>query len=261
MILLCFILFDIITNGTSSSSKSSDINDQDISLSSSSSTTAVGDAYTLLNKIKTSCEMNSMVVGSKLVDYYNSYDEHTDRYIRMTNDYFTRQLGFAYWLQSSYMYNHLLSSSSPSSMQHPHHNVKDRFHEITAIQKQNGWNYEYMTLLVTSDHEGHHRHYDGVESSSNDGDIVIAPSLTSSTYETSTSQSIPATDTSTTTVTTTTTTTTTTGTLEKTVGYQYNSLLDKWIYFLGDSTLHQLFHTFLRVDHGMGCNMMSCHIM
>ena len=223
MMILCFILFDLITNGTSSSK--SDSNNQEISSSSSSSssTTAVGDAYTLLNKIKTSCEMNSMVVGSKLIDYYNSYDEHTDRYIRMTNDYFMRQLGFAYWLQSSYMYNHLLSSSSsPSSIQQPHYNVKDRFHEITAIQKQNGWNYEYMTLLVTSDHEGNHH-----------------PSI---------STSIPAADTSTATVTT---TSTTTGALEKTVGYQYNSLHDKWIYFLGDSTLHQLFHTFLRVDHGM----------
>ena len=247
MMILCFILFDLITNGTSSSK--SDSNNQEISSSSSSSsTTAVGDAYTLLNKIKTSCEMNSMVVGSKLIDYYNSYDEHTDRYIRMTNDYFMRQLGFAYWLQSSYMYNHLLSSSSsPSSMQQPHYNVKDRFHEITAIQKQNGWNYEYMTLLVTSDHEGnHHHHHHGAESSSSDGDIVIASA--SSSYETSISTSIPAADTSTATVTT---TSTTTGALEKTVGYQYNSLRDKWIYFLGDSTLHQLFHTFLRVDHGM----------
>jgi len=247
--MICFILFDIITNGTSSSKV--DSNDQEIS-SSSSSTTAAGDAYTLLNKIKTSCEMNSMVVGSKLIDYYNSYDEHTDRYIRMTNDYFMRQLGFAYWLQSSYMYNHLLSSSSssssPSSMQHPHYNVKDRFHEIIAIQKQNGWNYEYMTLLVTSDHEGNHHHHHGAESSSNDGDIAIASSSASSTYETSISTSIPPADTSTATVTT---TSTTTGTLEKTVGYQYNSLRDKWIYFLGDSTLHQLFHTFLRVDHGM----------
>jgi len=255
MMILCFILFDIITNGTSSSK--SDSNDQEISSSSSSSssTTSVGDAYTLLNKIKTSCEMNSMVVGSKLIDYYNSYDEHTDRYIRMTNDYFMRQLGFAYWLQSSYMYNHLLSSSSsssssPSSMQHPHYNVKDRFHEIIAIQKQNGWNYEYMTLLLTSDQEGnhHHHHHDGAERSSNDGDIVIASASASSTYETSISTSIPAADTSTATVTT---TSTTTGALEKTEGYQYNSLRDKWIYFLGDSTLHQLFHTFLRVDHGM----------
>jgi len=245
MMILCFILFDIITNGTSSSK--SDSNDQEISSSSSSSssTTAVGDAYTLLNKIKTSCEMNSMVVGSKLIDYYNSYDEHTDRYIRMTNDYFMRQLGFAYWLQSSYMYNHLLSSSSPS-MQHPHYNVKDRFHEITAIQKQNGWNYEYMTLLVTSDHEGNHHHHHGAESSSNDGDIAIASSSASSTYETSISTSIPPADTA-----TVTTTSTSTEALEKTVGYQYNSLRDKWIYFLGDSTLHQLFHTFLRVDHGM----------
>ena len=242
MMMICFILFDIITNGTSSSKV--DSNDQEISSSSSSSssTTAVGDAYTLLNKIKTSCEMNSMVVGSKLIDYYNSYDEHTDRYIRMTNDYFMRQLGFAYWLQSSYMYNHLLSSSSPS-MQHPHYNVKDRFHEITAIQKQNGWNYEYMTLLVTSDQEGNHHHH-GAESSSYDGDIVIAS--TSSSYETSISTSIPAADTA-----TVTTTSTSTEALEKTVGYQYNSLRDKWIYFLGDSTLHQLFHTFLRVDHGM----------
>lgn len=237
------MLFDIIINGTSSSK--SDSNDQEIS--SSSSTTAVGDAYTLLNKIKTSCEMSSMVVGSKLIDYYNSYDEHTDRYIRMTNDYFLKQLGFAYWLQSSYMHNHLLSSSS-SSMQHPHHNVKDRFHEISAIQKQNGWNYEYMTLLITSNQEGHHHHHDGVESSSNDGDIVIVSSSASSTYEASISTSIPAADTSTATATT---TSTTTGALEKTVGYQYNSLRDKWIYFLGDSTLHQLFHTFLRVDHGM----------
>jgi len=222
MMILCFILFDIITNGTSSSK--SDSNDQEISSSSSSSTTAVGDAYTLLNKIKTSCEMNSMVVGSKLIDYYNSYDEHTDRYIRMTNDYFMRQLGFAYWLQSSYIYNHLLisSSSSSSSMQHPHHNANDKFHEIAAIQKQNGWHYEYMTLLVTSDHES-------VESISNDGDITtLSSSSLSSNHEASIS-----------------------GVSEETSGYQYHSLHDKWIYFLGDSTLHQLFHTFLRVDHGM----------
>ena len=200
----CFILFFIIVNSNQS--------DQDVG-------PAVGDAYTLLSKAQTICEMKIMVVGSKLVDYYNSYDEHTDRYVRMTNDYFMNMLGFAYWMQSQYIYNHLRLSSNQQ--------FHDRFQEINAIQRLNGWHYDYS--IVLNDHVTQHRGIDsniGVDITASSSHHFTSPADHSNTGSSSTSSS------------------------RETTGYQYSSLRDKWIYFLGDSTLHQVFHTFLRIDHG-----------
>lgn len=121
----------------------------------------VGNAYTLLDKTNTDCEMNSMNIGSKLVDYYNSYDEHTNKSTRMFNDLFVSYLNFDSWLQPSKDLNtHIILSNNVEQIDNHQQNLK----------------------------------------------LATKSSL-------------------------------------------YNVLKNKWIYFYGDSTLKQLFQTFLRLDH------------
>jgi hypothetical protein len=57
-----------------------------------------GDAYTLIIRRETECELESLSVGSALADRYNSMDEATDWDVRMHNDYLVERLGFDGWM-------------------------------------------------------------------------------------------------------------------------------------------------------------------
>jgi hypothetical protein len=57
-----------------------------------------GDAYTMISRHETECELESLSVGSALADRYNSLDEATDWDLRIHNDYLTERLGFAGWI-------------------------------------------------------------------------------------------------------------------------------------------------------------------
>jgi hypothetical protein len=63
-----------------------------------SQTVDLGDAYTLITRHETECELKSLSLGSELADRYNSMDEATDWDVRMHNDYLVERLGFAGWI-------------------------------------------------------------------------------------------------------------------------------------------------------------------
>ena len=58
-----------------------------------------GDAYDLISRQQTECEVEALQVGTALADRYNSLDEGSERDVRMHNDYLTENLGFADWLK------------------------------------------------------------------------------------------------------------------------------------------------------------------
>eukprot|EP01038_Epipyxis_sp_PR26KG_P015975 gene15975-21681_t len=53
-----------------------------------------GMPYSMINKIKTECELESLTVGSRLSDAYNSYNESVELKERTINSFFTDHLGF-----------------------------------------------------------------------------------------------------------------------------------------------------------------------
>ena len=55
--------------------------------------------YTLISKVQTECELEALRVGSALADHYNSYDEATEWDARVHEDFLTKNLGFAGWIQ------------------------------------------------------------------------------------------------------------------------------------------------------------------
>jgi hypothetical protein len=55
---------------------------------------AVGDAYTMISRHQTDCELESLSVGTALADKYNSFIEGTEREERLKNDYLMQRLGF-----------------------------------------------------------------------------------------------------------------------------------------------------------------------
>ena len=62
--------------------------------------TADGTAYGLITRHQTECELESLSVGTKLADSYNSLDEDTDWDVRIHEDYLVERLGFASWIQA-----------------------------------------------------------------------------------------------------------------------------------------------------------------
>lgn len=60
---------------------------------------AIGDPYTLVNRLQTECELEGLSVGSALADNFNSFAEDTSGLVRSNNDYFVSRLGFADFLQ------------------------------------------------------------------------------------------------------------------------------------------------------------------
>ena len=55
--------------------------------------------YTLISKVQTECELEALRVGTALADHYNSYDEATEWDARIHEDFLTKNLGFAGWIQ------------------------------------------------------------------------------------------------------------------------------------------------------------------
>ena len=55
---------------------------------------APGDAYTMISRLQTDCELESLSVGTALADKYNSFIEGTERDERLKNDYLMQRLGF-----------------------------------------------------------------------------------------------------------------------------------------------------------------------
>ena len=60
---------------------------------------APGDAYTLISRAQTECEVEALTTGTRLADVYNSLDEQTEWDVRIHNDYLTEHMGFAGWIQ------------------------------------------------------------------------------------------------------------------------------------------------------------------
>jgi hypothetical protein len=55
---------------------------------------AAGDAYTMISRHQTECELESLSVGTALADKYNSFIEGTEQDERLKNDYLMQRLGF-----------------------------------------------------------------------------------------------------------------------------------------------------------------------
>lgn len=52
-----------------------------------------------LTPIQQECELESINIGTRLADRYNSFDEETEWDTRIHHDYLTKYLGFAGWIQ------------------------------------------------------------------------------------------------------------------------------------------------------------------
>ena len=85
---------------------------------------ADGDAYGLISKLQTECELEALLVGSTLADRYNSFDEGTEWDTRLHNDYLIENLGFASWIQEG-----LYRSGGKT----PHNN------HAPTLHKKGGW--------------------------------------------------------------------------------------------------------------------------
>jgi hypothetical protein len=55
-----------------------------------------GDAFGLISRTQTFCELDSMTVASKLADSYNSLDESARKLDRMKHEYVMEHLGFGW---------------------------------------------------------------------------------------------------------------------------------------------------------------------
>ena len=55
-----------------------------------------GDAFGLINRQQTFCELNSMTTASKLIDSFNSMDEAATIENRMKHEYVVNNLGFGW---------------------------------------------------------------------------------------------------------------------------------------------------------------------
>jgi hypothetical protein len=60
----------------------------------------IGEPFGMISKVQSACEVEALAVGSKLADYYNSYDEETEWDARVHHDYLVQNLGFAGWIQT-----------------------------------------------------------------------------------------------------------------------------------------------------------------
>lgn len=56
----------------------------------------VGDAFGLINRVQTFCELDSITTASKLADKYNSLDEVATKEDRMDHEYIIEHLGFGW---------------------------------------------------------------------------------------------------------------------------------------------------------------------
>lgn len=54
----------------------------------------------LITKKQQDCELESLNMGTRLADRYNSLDEATDWDIRIHHDYLTKYMGFSTWIQT-----------------------------------------------------------------------------------------------------------------------------------------------------------------
>lgn len=59
-----------------------------------------GEPFGLITKKQTDCEMDALVLGGRLADAFNSFDEATERDVRLHHDYLAENLGFVRWMQS-----------------------------------------------------------------------------------------------------------------------------------------------------------------
>lgn len=57
-----------------------------------------GDAYGLISRQQTECELEALQIGTMLADRYNSLDEGTEWDVRIHNDWLAENLGFAGWI-------------------------------------------------------------------------------------------------------------------------------------------------------------------
>jgi len=57
---------------------------------------ASGDAFTMINKVQTMCEVESMSLASKLSDNYNSLDEAAEKEDRMKHEFVAAHIGFGW---------------------------------------------------------------------------------------------------------------------------------------------------------------------
>lgn len=55
-----------------------------------------GDAFGLISRVQTFCELDSMTTASKLADKYNSLDETAQKLDRMKHEYVMEHLGFGW---------------------------------------------------------------------------------------------------------------------------------------------------------------------
>jgi hypothetical protein len=52
-----------------------------------------------LSKVQRDCELETLNIGTRLADRYNSLDEDTEWDARIHHDYLVKYLGFAGWIQ------------------------------------------------------------------------------------------------------------------------------------------------------------------
>ena len=83
-----------------------------------------GEAYQLISRMQTECELEALTAGTMLADRYNSMDEGTEWDIRIHNDYLVENLGFAGWIQMG-----LYGSKGKT----PHN------HHAPSLHRQGGW--------------------------------------------------------------------------------------------------------------------------
>lgn len=101
-------------------------------------TSNAGDAFGLISKVQTYCEYESITMGSKLADYYNSLDEATHKIDRMHIPFISEHLGFG-WDHAAYGRSHPTLGLAPS------HSTGEG--EVTLLQKvMSSWQPSYKTI-------------------------------------------------------------------------------------------------------------------
>lgn len=69
----------------------------------------------LISKIQRDCELESINIGTRLADRYNSLDEDTEWDTRIHHDYLVKYLGFAGWIQMGLWKNTKLTAFRQSA--------------------------------------------------------------------------------------------------------------------------------------------------